>query len=155
MKIVTLLKSIIAIATISFSSLGIAGVDTDTDSKGVILAGYDAVAYLTQNKAVPGSASFTARHNDATYQFSSAKNRDLFVKNPAKYEPAYGGFCAYGATLGKKFSVDGKAFEIVNGKLYVNKDLNVYKIWKKDVPTHIQQADAHWPSIKSVSADQL
>lgn len=155
MKVGTFLKAIIATALVGFSSLAISGVDTDTADNGVILAGHDAVAYFTQNKAVEGSAKFTATHNDAIYQFSSAENRDLFRANPGKYEPAYGGFCAYGATLGKKFSVDGKAFEVVDGKLYVNKNLDVYKVWKEDVPTHIQQADAQWPRIKSVPADQL
>lgn len=155
MKSLTIFKSIIAAAVISFTSSTTAGVDTDTDSNGVILAGHDAVAYFTDDKAVLGSPEFTATHNDATYRFSSEKNRDLFAANPTKYEPAYGGFCAYGATLGKKFSVDGKAFKVVNGKLYVNKNLDVYKVWVKDIPKHIQQADAQWKNIKSTPANQL
>ena len=67
-------------------------------------------------------------HNNAIYQFSSAKNRDAFNENPSKYEPQFGGFCAYGTALGKKFEVNGKAFEVVGGKLYVNKDENVYDL---------------------------
>ena len=155
MKMITLIKTIVAAVIVSFSSLSIAGPDTNTAEKGVILAGHDAVAYFTEGKAVKGSPTFTAKLNDAIYQFSSAKNRDLFVANPSKYEPAYGGFCAYGAKLGKKFSVDGKAFEVVNGKLYVNKNLDVYKAWKKDVPTYIKEANAQWPKIKSIPASQL
>lgn len=155
MKFGTLVKAVIATALVGFSSLAMSGVDTDTAENGVILAGHDAVAYFTESKAVEGSSKFTAEHNDAVYQFSSAKNRDLFKANPDKYEPAYGGFCAYGATLGKKFSIDGKAFQVVDGKLYVNKNLDVYEIWEKDIPAHIQQADAKWPAIESVPADQL
>lgn len=155
MKFGTLVKAVIATALVSFSSFATSGVDTDTAENGVILAGHDAVAYFTESKAVEGSSKFTAKHNDAIYQFSSAENRDLFKANPDKYAPAYGGFCAYGTTLGKKFSVDGKAFEVVDGKLYVNKNLDVYEVWRKDIPTHIQQADAKWPAIESVPADQL
>lgn len=149
------LKTLFAVMSLSMSSLAFAGVDTETDANGVILAGHDAVAYFTQNKAVEGSTEFTAVHNDAIYRFSSAKNRDMFNQNPDKYAPAYGGFCAYGATFGKKFEIDGKAFEIVDGKLFVNKNLQVYEAWRKDVPKHINEADEQWPEIKLTAASDL
>lgn len=149
------ITNLLAIFVIAFSAIASAGNDTDTDANGVILAGHDAVAYFTQNKAIEGSAKYTAIYNDAIYRFSSAKNRDLFNSNPGKYAPQYGGFCAYGMTFGKKFEIDGKAFEIVNGKLFVNKNLSVYESWKKDIPTHITQSDEQWPSVEHIAADKL
>jgi YHS domain-containing protein len=149
------LKSSVLAVSLIASGVTWAGVDTETDENGVILAGHDAVAYFTQGKPVLGNANFTAVHNDAIYRFSSEENRDMFVSNPDKYAPAYGGFCAYGATFGKKFEINGKAFEIVDGVLYVNKDENVYKAWAKSIPTHIDEADQEWPKIKDVSADAL
>ncbi|CAH9049376.1 hypothetical protein PSECIP111854_00009 [Pseudoalteromonas sp. CIP111854] len=148
-------KKIIAILVISFSAFANAGADTDTDENGVTLAGHDAVAYFTENKPVVGSTKFTAVYNDAIYRFSSAKNRDMFNAEPSKYAPQYGGFCAYGMTFGKKFEIDGKAFEVVDGKLYVNKNLSVYEAWKKDVPTHITQANEQWPTVENVAAGKL
>ncbi|MEW8506564.1 MAG: YHS domain-containing (seleno)protein [Candidatus Thiodiazotropha sp.] len=132
-----------------------AGVDTGTDDNDVILAGYDTVAYHTEGKAVPGSTKFTAVYNDAIYHFSSATNRDLFKENPQKYAPVYGGYCAYGATLGKKFQVNGKAFKVVDGKLYVNKNLQVYDIWRKDIPGNLRKADEQWLNIENIAADKL
>lgn len=137
------------------SSLVSAGYDTETDANHVILAGHDAVAYFTEGRPALGSADYTATYNDAIYRFSSAKNRDTFTANPQRYAPQYGGFCAYGMTFGKKFDIDGKAFEIVDGKLYVNKNLDVYKVWKKDVPTHIVEADGKWGDVKHVPASEL
>jgi hypothetical protein len=58
-------------------------------------------------------------------------------------------------TFGKKFEIDGKAFEIVDGKLFVNKNLSVYKAWKKDIPTHITQANEQWPTVKNIAASEL
>ena len=101
MKNLFTLKSLFTAVAISVSSLSFAGVDTQTDSNDVILAGHDAVAYFTQNKPVLGKSEFTAVHNDAIYRFSSAANRDAFNSNPEKYAPAYGGFCAFGTTFGK------------------------------------------------------
>ncbi|WP_370979401.1 YHS domain-containing (seleno)protein [Agaribacterium sp. ZY112] len=149
------LPTFIAACAFSFSSLASAGADTETDSNDVILAGHDAVAYFTENKPVLGSAEYTATYNDAIYRFSSAKNRDLFSANPTKYAPQYGGFCAYGTTFGKKFEIDGKAFEVVDGKLFVNKNVSVYEAWKKDVPTHISQANKEWPAIENVESSEL
>ena len=151
-------RTVLQLATVvafSISAFAHAGVDTETDANGVILAGHDAVAYFTQGKPVEGKAKYTAVYNDAIYRFSSAKNRDLFNKNPEKYAPQYGGFCAYGMTFGKKFEIDGKAFEIVDGKLFVNKNPSVYEAWKKDVPTHITEANDSWPEVEHVAADKL
>ena len=107
------------------TALSQANVATSTDSNDVILAGHDAVAYFTEGKPVVGSAEFTAQHDGAVYRFASAANRDRFQADPDKYAPAYGGYCALGTSFGKKFEVDGKAFEIVEGRLYVNKNLSV------------------------------
>lgn len=148
-------QSITAIFMIGFSAFASAGADTETDANNVILAGHDAVAYFTENKAVEGSAKFTASYNDAIYRFSSAKHRDMFKANPAKFAPQYGGFCAYGMTFGKKFEIDGKAFQVVDGKLFVNKNLSVYQEWKKEIPTNISEANDQWPTVKSVAASDL
>lgn len=144
-----------AMSALVFSGMVLAGVDSDVDENGVILAGHDAVAYFTMQKAIEGKATITAVYNDAIYRFSNENHRDLFVKNPEKYAPAYGGFCAYGATFGKKFAVDGKAFKVVDGKLYVNKNLQVGEAWKEDIPKHIKEADGYWPGIENVFKDDL
>lgn len=148
-------KTLISLGLWLASGLVIAGVETSTDANDVILAGHDAVAYFTQGEPVLGSTEFTAQHAGAVYRFASAKNRDLFQANPEKYAPAYGGYCALGTSFGKKFEVDGKAFEIVEGRLYVNKNLSVYKSWKKDIPGNIVKAEGRWPQIRDVAARDL
>ncbi len=142
-------------AAIAVAGLAHAGVDTGTDNNDVILAGHDAVAYFTENRPVLGSADYTASYAGAIYRFASAENRDLFRADPAKYAPAYGGYCALGTSFGKKFQVDGKAFRVVDGQLYVNKNLEVYATWKKDIPGNIEKADGYWPRIKNVPAGDL
>ncbi|MEO1202645.1 MAG: YHS domain-containing (seleno)protein [Pseudomonadota bacterium] len=146
---------LIAAAALLITANAFAGVDTETDANEVILAGHDAVAYFTDNKPVLGSADYTAIYNGAIYRFATAENRDAFKASPAKYAPAYGGYCALGTSFGKKFEVDGKAFRIVDGQLYVNKNLSVYETWKKDITGNIDKADGHWPTIRDVAASAL
>lgn len=155
MKLNTTFKSLISAFLFSVATLAQAGANTETDQNDVILAGHDAVAYFTEGKPVLGKADYTTVYNGAIYRFSSKSNRNTFRANPEKYAPAYGGFCAYGMTFGKKFKIDGKAFEIVDGQLFVNKNLNVYKAWKKDVPKHITEANTQWPTVENTPANQL
>lgn len=121
------------------------------DDKGVALRGYDPVAYFIVGKPTPGAADFKATHNGATYQFASAANRDAFTKEPAKYAPQYGGFCAFAAALNKKFDADPNIWKIVDGKLYVNFNADVGTKWSADIPGFIQKANASWPVIKDKS----
>lgn len=119
--------------------------------KGVAILGYDPVAYFLQNRAVKGNKQFTALADGITYNFSSAANKDLFVKDYKKYEPQYGGWCAYamGAT-NEKVEIDPETFKIVNGKLYlfyhswVNNTLNK---WNKDEANLKTKADKNWMAI--------
>ncbi|MGE5108139.1 MAG: YHS domain-containing (seleno)protein [Sphingobacteriales bacterium] len=112
------------------------------------IKGFDAVAYFTQNKAVKGNKQFAVSYKGATWYFSSKQNQEAFKKEPAKYEPQYGGYCAYGCSKGKKAKTEGEAFTVVNGKLYLNYNLDVLGIWKKDQQGYIKKADANWKTIK-------
>lgn len=155
MSVLKVFSSIAAALVLAVTSFANAGHNTETDKNGVILAGHDAVAYFTEGKPVEGKSRYTAVYDGAIYRFSSSKNRDLFRADPARYAPQYGGFCAYGMTFGKKFEVNGKAFEIVDGKLYVNKNESVYKAWAKAIPKHIGEADGQWPSVEHTAAADL
>lgn len=91
----------------------------NVDSNGVILKGYDPVAYFTQKKAVKGSSKYQSTYQGATYYFSSAPDLATFKKNPSKYVPQYGGFCANGVKNNRLTDADPTVFFIVKGKLYV------------------------------------
>jgi YHS domain-containing protein len=91
----------------------------NVDSKGVILKGYDVVAYFAQKKAVKGNAKYQSSYQGAIYYFSSAADLATFKKNPSKYVPQYGGFCANGVKNKRLVDSDPNVFFIVKGKLYV------------------------------------
>lgn len=116
--------------------------------KGVAIQGYDPVAYFTQNKAIKGKKEFAVAAEGVTYYFATAEDKELFKKDYKKYEPQYGGWCAYamGAT-NEKVEIDPETFKIVAGKLYLfyhswtNNTLNK---WNKDEANLKQKADASW-----------
>jgi hypothetical protein len=112
-----------------------------------VLKGFDPVAYFQQGKATPGNANFTYKWQDVNWRFSTAENRDLFIKNPEKYAPQYGGFCAWAVSRGYTAPIDPNAWKIVDGKLYLNVNLDTQKRWEKDIPGNIQKGDQKWPGI--------
>lgn len=113
--------------------------------------GYDVVSYQTAKRPIRGNGHFVAVHKGATYQFSSQPNLAKFEKNPEKYAPAYGGYCAFGVSVGKKFIGDPEVWRVVDGKLYLNLDASIQSQWLRDVPGRIQTADAKWKKIKNKS----
>jgi hypothetical protein len=114
--------------------------------------GYDPVAYFTTNKGVEGRKDISLINEGITYYFSSTQNRELFKANPSKYEPQYGGWCAYAmGENGDKVSVDPKTFKILDGKLYLfyNKFVtNTLKEWNKNESPLKQKADQNWAKLK-------
>lgn len=127
-----------------------------TDVVSVVgVQGYDLVSYHTGAKPLQGNGNHVAHHGGVSYLFSSAENRTAFEANPKKYLPAYGGYCAFGVAVGKKFIADPTVWEIVEGTLYLNLDNKVKSIWTMDVPGNIGKADTNWKSIKTIAASDL
>lgn len=118
------------------------------NAQGVALHGHDPVAYFMDGKPIKGTAELSASSNGAVYWFANAANRQAFQANPSRYEPQYGGYCAYGVAQGAKPDIDPNAFVIVDGKLYLNLSPGVQKRWQADVPGYITQANKNWMSLK-------
>lgn len=110
--------------------------------------GYDPVAYFTDQKPVKGNPEFSYKWKDAKWIFSSQQHLELFEKDPEKYAPQYGGYCAYGCSKGKKATTDPNAWTIVDGKLYLNHSADVKDLWMKEQKERIEMADKNWPEIK-------
>ncbi len=111
--------------------------------------GYDVVSYQAEKRPVRGNGHFTAVHDGETYIFSSQENLETFKTDPERYVPAYGGYCAYGVSVGKKFVGDPEVWRVVDNRLYLNLDANVQDAWLKDVPGRIKAADEKWQEIKN------
>ena len=112
------------------------------------IKGYDPVAYFTQNQAVQGSDKYSYRWLGATWQFASAENRALFIAEPAKYAPQYGGYCADGVSFGTvTTNVDPKAWRIIEGKLYISYDPGAADGFEKN-PTKLTDSRKHWSDVE-------
>ncbi|SEW10839.1 YHS domain-containing protein [Cognatiyoonia koreensis] len=114
---------------------------------GIAVDGTDVVAYFTEGQPVAGLPAHTHDWMGATWQFSSAENRDTFAADPETYAPQYGGFCAYAVANGSTASTVPEAWKIVDGKLYLNFSTGIQRRWEEDIPGYIDSADANWPDV--------
>ncbi|HEX5082018.1 MAG TPA: YHS domain-containing (seleno)protein [Blastocatellia bacterium] len=114
---------------------------------GTALKGYDAVAYFKEGRPVKGRNEFKHDWMGAKWYFASAANRDEFAKNPEKYAPQFGGYCAWAVGHGQTASIDPEAWKIVDGKLYLNYSKDVQKMWGQDIPGWIKKGNENWPKL--------
>lgn len=148
-KIILIVIALISVTT--FAQTAAKRATTFNLENKVALQGYDPVAYFTQKKAVKGKSSITSTYEGVIYYFSTQANKEVFFKNPASYEPQYGGWCAYAmGSSGEKVEIDPETFKIVEGKLYVFYNAyfsNTLKSWNKDEANLKKKADANWKKI--------
>ena len=142
-----LVKPFLALLVVSLASSVFAVEPVNKSRQGVSIEGYDPVAYFVVGRPVKGNPQFRTEWNGATWWFSSEANRDKFVADPEAFAPRYGGFCAKAVSEGQTASIDPEAWEIVDGKLYLNYSLKVRDLWRKDRDDRIRRADENWPKL--------
>ncbi len=121
---------------------GVLGGRSDT-----AILGYDTVAYFTVGKPVKGRDAFVANYLGAKWKFASQAHLDMFKASPQSYAPQYGGYCAYGVAQDNLVKIEPDKFSVIDGKLYLNYDAEVQRLWSKDPAGFIRQADAKFQSL--------
>ena len=154
------MKAKAIILTLLLGSFVISGMAQDASAQrkkeynledNIAIMGYDAVTYFFLNKAVKGKKELSYTYQGVIYRFSNGASLEEFKKHPAKYEPEYGGWCAYAmGSKGEKVSIDPQTFKIINGKLYLFYNSffnNTLKSWNKDETVLKSNADVNWQKI--------
>lgn len=142
------MKKILLGFTLFISASLFAQQDEIFGKENAAINGYDVVAYFKEEKPVKGKTEFTVMYKGVNWLFSTKTNAELFKATPGKYEPQYGGYCAFGCSRGYKAKTDPDAWTIVDGKLYLNYNTDVRDTWNKDQQGYIKKADANWITIK-------
>ena len=145
------LKIVLVLFTL-FTAISLSAQDkmaNNIDNSNIALEGYSPVSYLDLNLAQKGNKNFKSEHDKVVYYFTSAEQKATFDKNPSKYLPQYGGYCAFGAYAGAKSRVDPNKFIVKDGKYYLflnNVELDAMQLWlaEKDHKKLKGIADTNW-----------
>ncbi|MEO1033253.1 MAG: YHS domain-containing (seleno)protein [Bacteroidota bacterium] len=148
------IKTTIAIVAVLFATSVFAQdkMANNIDNSNIALQGYSPVSYLDLGLAQKGNKTFKSEHKKVIYYFTSAEQKTTFDKNPEKYLPQYGGFCAFGCYAGAKFRVDPNKFLVKDGKYYLylnNVELDAKQLWLAE-NNHVKLksvADKNWKTL--------
>lgn len=121
-------------------------------ASGIALDGYDPVAFFADGKPMHGDPAISAIYNGATFLFASKDHKVRFEADPQKYVPQFGGYCAFGVSLGTLFPVDINTWQIRNGKLYLNLNPSILEQFNKDFEGYVSKAEKKWPKLVEKSA---
>jgi len=148
-KRITMNKILLGLTMMIVSFFGQAKQDVYTSfASSTAIKGYDPVAYFTQDKAVKGSDDFSFEYKEVTWLFSSQEHLEMFKATPEKYEPQYGGYCAFAMANGSKVKVNPKSFTVLEGKLYLNYSEKIKVKWLASTAEYIEDADQVWADFK-------
>jgi YHS domain-containing protein len=114
----------------------------------VMLEGYDAVAYFTQNDAVRGNPAISLEHQGVTWRFTSEANKVMFSQAPDKFMPQFGGFCSNGVNYAVPWGGGGapNSWRIYRGKLYVFGGQKARDHFEMETELNLQRAHQYWNS---------
>ncbi len=119
----------------------------NVDKHGVGIQGYDPVAFFTRSKPVQGLPGVKSTYHGVTYQFANVEDKKLFDADPAKYEPQFGGYCAYGVSRDRTVDIDINAFQIVDGRLLMQYSKSIRDDFNEDTQANLKLADKNWPDL--------
>lgn len=123
------------------------------DNNGCMLQGYDCVAMFTKsNETIKGNSTYESTYQGAKYWFVSAENKALFDKEPAKYAPLYGGYCAVAITEGNLRPIQVWTHHLTNGHLVVNHNAKAKKLWERRERKRFKTAEKNWPMVSKKEA---
>jgi len=140
--LLAVLLSVLALSTLAQSKTLL-----NLAKDGLALQGYDPVWFFSDGKPVKGRPELGFRHKGALYHFASKEHRDAFKSDAAKYEPAFGGYCAVGVSKNKLVEIDVEAFQIVEGRLLLQYSKGVRDDFNKDIKGNLAKAGANWPGL--------
>lgn len=156
----TKLASVLALALTAVlvaTEPGVAGGKplVNVNKEGVLVDGYDVVAYFTDGKPVMGSGELSSSFDGATYWFATLEHKALFDAEPAKYAPQFGGFCAYAVSRKGLRPVDPAIFHFVDGKLFLQHTQKAFDLFEKDERGNTRKAYGNWPGLVKKKADKF
>ena len=161
MKLKSAVAATVALGMIAVAPVALAADEYNTSNgltavgKPLGMHGIDPVAFVNIGNRITGTARHTAVHDGVAYYFSSANAMKAFKANPSRYLPQNGGFCTFGVSVGKKFDGDPKFAAVIDNKLYLFLNEEIFRMFQKDQAGTIAKAAANWKKIRSVAATAL
>lgn len=141
-------KILILLVMVSLFTHVVKGQSNNVDDSKIALQGYSPVSYLDLGIAQKGLKEYKASHDGLNYYFTSKDQVKKFEANPEMYLPQYGGYCAFGVSVGAKFRVDPNKFVVKDGKYFLflyDLEVDAQQLWLDgDHQQLVAKANKNW-----------
>lgn len=123
----------------------------DVNRDGIAIDGFDPVSYF-EGEPLRGKSEFSFELDGAVYYFANTENMEKFAEDPARFIPAYGGYCAYEMSRGQIKKGNPDSYMLNSGKLYFFYRDNLQDALvspENQMPDYLLQADENWAQYNS------
>jgi hypothetical protein len=145
----SVIRSLAAAAVLALAPMAaFAGPAVNTNDQNIAIEGYDPVAYHTEGRPMPGDPAISHDWHEATWLFASTEHKALFVANPDRYAPQFGGFCSGAMSLGKVASIDPNEWVIVDGQLFLGGRPGAVEYLFEGGEDRLADAAANWQAVR-------
>jgi len=120
------------------------------DSLGVVIKGYDPVAFWENEESRKGNVDLAWETDTGTWWFAEEAHREMFIANPARYTPEFGGYDAEGMARGFKRRSDPTVWVLIDGKVYLHYTIEDQNRWAEDIRENIRQGEKNWERLKDI-----
>jgi len=156
MKMIPKLTGLALVMVVALPVTQVLAVDEHYIDEAAVVGGYDVVAYHSEGKPTKGSAEYSTTYQGAMWHFATEANMKQFEDNPAKFAPAYGGWCAAGVNKGKKVPTKPELWAIVDGQLYLNSSVKAHeKLFLAKTEEVIRKGESNWKTIFATPLNDL
>ncbi len=119
----------------------------NTDRQGVATQGYDPVAFFVEGKPLKGDPRYRLSYRGGIYHFATEDHLEAFRQDPARYEPQFGGYCAWAVSRGYTAPIEIETGQVLDGRLVFNYNREVQRRFNQDAPRNLARADGNWPGL--------
>lgn len=118
------------------------------DSMGVVIKGYDPVAYRENQEARKGRLDLAWETEAGIWWFAEPAHRETFIANPTRHLPEFGGYDAEGMARGFKRRSDPTVWVLIDGKVYLHYTIEDQNRWAEDIRGNIRLGERNWQNLK-------
>src|SRR3954469_7523682 len=117
---------------------------SEGEDKHLMLFGCDLVSYFPDGAPRKGDPANRSVYDDVTFRFATAEHKALFDRDPQRYIPQFGGYCANGLAYAVPWGGDADTWKMFDGKLYIFGGHGSMDAFMLDVPRNMKLAHDYW-----------
>jgi len=122
---------------------------------GVAMGGYDPVSYFTEDAPQIGRPDFEWVWAGLPWYFTSAANRDVFMRAPEIYAPQFSGRCLLSLSRGYLSDGDPRLYAVYEQRLFLFYSVGNREAFLLSPGEALHTAESEWPKLSAAISSRI